>query len=103
MATRKPRRTEWRQVNGKWTRSLGQRGVRVRLFELTKGGAYYRDLWIPGHGKSRRSLGTTDKAEAERLGRELLSALLQEGEIAESGSLPLGYLWERYQRECPAY
>lgn len=103
MATRKPRRTEWRQVKGKWTRSLGTRGVRVRLFQRSKDGSFFRALWIQGRGKSRKSLGTTDRAEAERLGRELLAALLQEGAIADRGALPLGYLWERYQRECPAF
>lgn len=103
MATRKPRRTEWKQINGKWTRSLGSRGVRVRLFQITKNGSFFRALWIPGRGKSRKYIGTKDKAEAERIGRELLSALLLEGEVAESGSLPLGYLWERYQRDCPAF
>lgn len=103
MATRKPRRNEWRQVRGKWTRSLGERGLRIRLFEMTKGGRYYRDLWIPGRGKSRKCLGTSDRAEAERFGRELLSALLRDGEVTESGVLPLSYLWERFQKECPAF
>src|SRR5688572_3559398 len=32
MATRIPRRTEWHQVDGRWARSLGERGTRVRLF-----------------------------------------------------------------------
>src|SRR5688572_8922429 len=103
MATRKPRRNEWRQVNGKWTRSLGERGLRVRLFELTKGGNYYRDLWLPGRGKSRRCIGTTDRADAERIGRELLAALLKDEHVALSGILPLGHLWERYSTESPAF
>lgn len=103
MATRKPRRNEWRQVNGKWTRSLGERGLRVRLFESAKGGSYYRDLWLPGRGKNRRCIGTTDRAEAERIGRELLAALLKDQYVASSGALPLGYLWERYRNESPAF
>lgn len=103
MATRKPGRNEWRLVSGKWVRSLGTRGVRVRLFQKTKDGSFYRYLWIPGRGRSRASLGTRDRAEAERLGRALLSALLRDGEVVESGSLTLGYLWGRYQRECPAF
>lgn len=58
---------------------------------------------IPGHGRSRASLGTRERAEAERLGRELVSALLRDGELLENGSLSIGLLWERYQRECPAF
>ncbi len=38
MATRKPSRSEWQLKSGKWTRSLGSRGARVRLFQKRRGG-----------------------------------------------------------------
>ena len=66
--------------------------MRVRLFQMTKDGSFYRDLWVPGRGKNRRCIGTTDRVEAERLGRELLAALLMDHRIMDSAVLPLGYL-----------
>lgn len=101
---RKPSRAEWRQSkNGLWTRSLGTRGARVKLFERTKGGGFYRDVWIPGRGRDRKSLGTSDRMEAERLGKQLLSALLRDEEIERAGVLPLGALWERYRRDAVSF
>lgn len=100
---RKPRRDSWRQVNGLWTRSLGSRGARVRLFERTKGGAYYRAVHVPGRGKDRKSLGTCDRDEAERLGKELLAALLREEELTQNGVVTLRYLADRYHAEAAAF
>lgn len=101
---RKPSRSEWQQRNGLWTRTIGNRGARIRLFERTKGGGYYRALWIPGRAtEDRRSLQTTDRGEADRLGRELLGAILREEERAASGALPLGELWRRYSGECASF
>src|SRR5687767_14438366 len=40
----------WHQKGGRWARSLGHRGVRVRLFQKRKDGTFYRDVWIPGSG-----------------------------------------------------
>ena len=99
---RKPRRDTWRQVKGKWVRSLGSRGARIRLFETTRG-VYYRDVWLPCRGKSRKSLGTSDRAEADRLGKELLAALLKQEEVVESGVLTLSHLWQRFSTESPAF
>ena len=64
---------------------------------------YYRDVWIAGRGKNRKCLGTTDRAEADRLGTQLLSALLRQEEVAVSGTVTLRYLWERYSKESPAF
>jgi integrase len=99
---RKPRRDTWRQVNGRWTRSLGSRGTRIRLFEK-RNGVYFRDVWLSGRGKNRKSLGTRDRAEADRLGSQLLAALLRHEETAASGTLTLRHLWERYSQESPAF
>jgi len=91
-------RNKWNRFNGTWTISLGSRGTRVRLFERAKGGVYYRDVWINGR-KDRRSLQTSDRHEAERLGKLLLSELLS-GRLETSGPLTLGTLWNRFSDEC---
>ena len=100
---RKPSRSEWHQHKGLWSRSLGNRGVRVRLFQKRSGGQFYRAVWIPGRGLDRRCLLTSDRIEADRLGRELLGALLRNEEVAAPETLTLGILWERYKKECVAF
>jgi integrase len=102
MATRN-RRDEWHQVNGKWTRSLGFRGTRVRLFQKRKDGTFYRTVWVAGSGRTHASILTRDRAEAERLGRLLLSELLRQEELTLPGRLTLWALWDRYKRECAAF
>lgn len=103
MATRKPRRNEWRCSNGKWMRSLGSRGMRVRLFQNRRDGVFYRAVWIAGRGKDRRSLGTSDRNEAERLGRELLATLLRGDPSEPEAAATLSRLWEQYRTECPGF
>jgi len=97
------RRNEWQQTKGLWTRSLGERGARVRLFQKRKGGVFFRDVWVPGQGKSRRAIGTTDRAEAERLGRALLAGLLRGDRSESAKKLTLGELWRRFAVESTAY
>jgi hypothetical protein len=53
MATRN-RRKEWRRVKGKWMRSLGDRGMRIRLFQKRPDGMFYRAVSIPAGGVIRR-------------------------------------------------
>jgi len=77
MATRKPSRSEWQLKSGKWTRSLGSRGTRVRLFQKRSGGLFYRAFWVPSRGVDRKCLGTVGRAEAEKLGKALLGVLLK--------------------------
>lgn len=94
----------WRKVRGRWTRSLGMRGLRVRLFE-NGSGMFYRDMWVPGEGYDRKCLGTTNRTEAERIGRELL-AELRGGTvkpIAQPTGVTLGDLWQRYRSSCAAF
>jgi integrase len=103
---RKPRkasRTEWHQHKGLWSRSLGNRGMRLRLFEKRSGGGFYRSVWIPGQGFSRKSLGTTERNEADKLGRALLAALLRNENVTASGALMLGDLWARYKRDAVTF
>lgn len=43
---------DWHQTRGCWSRSLGERGTRVRLSQRKKGRAFYRTVWVTGRGKS---------------------------------------------------
>src|SRR5258708_1363065 len=98
------RRTEWtKTAAGGWTRSMGERGVRVRIFENRRGGVFYRAVWVPGVGRDVVSLETTDRDEAEQRGRALLAALLNGDPIAKPAAITLERLRERYQKEAPAF
>jgi integrase len=101
---RPSKRDGWRVVGGKWTRSLGTRGTRVRLFQKRRGGAFYRAVWLPGRGRDLACLHTGSREEAEQLGRSLLASLLL-GDKAPSPNarITLRGLWERYREECPIY
>lgn len=103
MATRKPSRTEWKQARGKWSRSFGDSGTRIRLFQNRSGGNFYRSLWLRGRGEDRKCMGTSDRVEAERLAKDLVAALLRDEQLVSSGELPLGLLWDRYQSECVTF
>ena len=100
---RKPSRTEWHQHKGLWSRSLGNRGVRVRLFQKRRGRQFYRAVWLQGRGEDRRCLLTSERLEAEQLGKELLGAILRNDEISAPDVLTLGTLWHRYRTECVAF
>lgn len=96
---RRNRRNEWRLVGGKWIRSLGNRGARIRLFQNRVDGPFYRDVWIAGRGKSRKCLDTRNRNEAERLGMQLLANLLVSEELEPIGPVRLKYLLDRYCAE----
>lgn len=100
---RQPSQSQWHQSAGKWTYSLGVRGVRVQLFQKRSGEVFYRTLWLDGRRINRRSLETVDRARAERLASELLRALLRGDELAAGAVLTLRELWERFNRECVAF
>ena len=100
MATRK--RSEWhRTKNGCWTCSLGDRGMRVRLFQKRRDGPFYRAVWRSDQTEDQKPLATKDHNEALRLGKLLLSELLKGGVFQpQRQPLTLGHLWERYAHEC---
>ncbi len=105
MANRIARRNSWHRTRaGAWTCSIGERGVRVRLFEKRRGGMFHRAVWIPGAGEDQKPLGTKDREEARRLGRMLLAGLLK-GEVQAVPRTPLTLeeLWCRYSSECAEY
>ena len=104
MTHRHARRHEWHQTTRGWTRSFGDRGLRIRLFQKRKGGTFYRFVWRSGRGANEKCLHTTDRTEAEHLVRQLLArATLQEPERVSLGPLTLGVLLERYCTECATF
>jgi len=105
MAQRIARRNGWHRTQaGALTCSIGERGCRVRLFEKTRGGGFHRAVWIAGAGEDRRSMNTTDREEALRLGRLLLAEVLKgKGQALPRTPLTLGELWRRYSSECAEY
>src|SRR4051812_25759932 len=105
MALRIAKRNSWhRTKSGAWTCSLGERGLRVRLFQKRKSGMFHRAVWRPDTGFDQRPLGTDDRDTAMQLGRLLLAELLK-GEVVgvSQGPLTLGQLWRRYSTECAEY
>ena len=104
MPPRRTRRDQWRvSKKGTWTCSLGVRGCRVRLFQITKDGCFYREVHLPGHGKDRVSLHTRERAEAERLGRELLTSLMSGVAPKANPVVRLGDLASAFLAESPMY
>jgi integrase len=93
----------WNQVNSMWTLSLGSRGMRVRLFQKRKDGVFFRATWIAGVGRDQLSLGTTDRDEAERLGRELFTAMIEQKTPPAAGVVRLTEVWRRYRTECATH
>ena len=89
----------WYQLDGKWALSLGQRGMRVRLFQKRRDGVFFRAVWVPGSGCDQVSLQTSDRHEAERLGRELLAELQEAKAPLSVGVVRMGELTRRYQAE----
>ena len=96
------RRNQWRYVRGKWTRSLGERGYRVRLFQKRKGGTFYRAVWVD-RNRNIACLHTKDRDEAERLGTLLLAELLRQESVRLPGKVTLGELWNRFQHEAVSF
>jgi integrase len=103
MATRQPSRSEWHQHNGLWSRSLGYRGIRVRLFQKRSGGMFYRAMWVPGRGFDKKCVGTTNRVEAEKLGKALLVAMRNDEHSSSLAVLSLSALWERYKTESVTF
>ena len=66
MSKRKPRRC--------WSKSIGERGYRVRVYEARPGGTIMRSVYVNGK-EARKSLGHRDKQLAIQHAYELLHAL----------------------------
>lgn len=103
MTSRRTRRDQWRKTNkGTWTISLGSRGQRIRLFQNRKDGVFYREVFRDGR-KDRQSLGTSDRDEAERLGKQLLSMLLSGQAPRPKSIVRLGALADAFVKESPMF
>ena len=100
----RPTRHEWHQTDsGSWTRTIGDRGLRIRLFD--KSGVYYREIYLPGGGKDRKSLGTSDRREADRLAKQLYAELVRgPAPVAViPTTVTLAALWGRYRTTSQRY
>ena len=78
-----------------WSKSIGERGHRIRLYEARPGGPLMRSIWM--HGKEdRKSLGHRDRARATREAYEFLSGLAVTEKALEEERLTLGLVQELY-------
>ena len=84
-----------------WTKSLGERGHRVRLYEGRRAGPIMRSVFVNGK-EVRKSLGHRDKEKAIRQAYELLTALQANENALDEHSLTLGLLKDLYV-ESPAH
>jgi hypothetical protein len=88
-------------VTGALSRSVGQWGHRMRLFQKRAGGPFYSIVNLKDGRRQVRSLRTADPAGALRLAV---------GRLDPSGRtwistcrVALGQLWERYRSECETF
>jgi integrase len=79
----------------RWSKSIGEPGNRVRLYEARPGGPIMRSTWVKGK-EDRRSLGHRDRELATRQAYELLSGLLANEQAIRDESLTLGMLARMY-------
>src|SRR5207245_7851018 len=84
-----------------WSKSIGERGHRVRVYEARPGGPIMRSVFVTGK-EARNSLEHRDKRKAVRQGYELLTDLLVNEQALEDHSLTLGLLTDLYL-DSPAH
>ena len=87
MSKRKPRRC--------WSKSIGERGYRVRIYEARPGGTIMRSVYI-NRKEARKSLGHRDKQLAIQQAYELLRSLFANETAIEDESLTAGLLKDLY-------
>lgn len=96
--------SKWKKDSrGRYARSFGSRGTRVRVFQREPGGAYYREVWRGEQGVSRKSLKTRDRRKAEELGKKFAAMMVLNQELvdsdAEAGDVGLRDLWNAFRKE----
>lgn len=80
-----------------WRKSLGERGLRVYLFERTPGGNLYREVYVGGRRiAAKKSLRHRDRERAEADGYMLLAKLKSREEALQGGKLTLSTLFDIY-------
>jgi integrase len=86
-----------------WRKSLGERGLRVYLFEREPGGNLYREVYAGGKRvAAKKSLGHRDRERAIADGYTLLSKLTAREDALRDGKVTLALLFDMY-RESPAH
>lgn len=78
-----------------WSKTVGERPHRVRVYEVAGGSMLYRSVFVRGN-ENRRSLGHRDKARALRQARELVRQLESHEAGVASGSVTLAMLVRLY-------
>ena len=78
-----------------WSKSIGERGARVRLYEDRPGGPLSRSVYVNGKEK-RKSLGHRDKELAIRQAYELLHSLLSNQQALDQETLTIGMAVQLY-------
>src|SRR5204862_3615727 len=78
-----------------WSKSMGERGARVGLYEGRAGGPLSRSVYIKGKEK-RKSLGHRDKELAIRQAYELLHSLLSNQQALDQETLTIGMAVQLY-------
>src|SRR5881397_958242 len=84
-----------------WSKSIGEPGRRVRLYEARPGSPIMRSVFANGK-EDRKSLRHRDKERAIEEGYELVRALLANEQALDEGSLTLGMVVDLY-KQSPAF
>src|SRR5207247_10954376 len=82
-----------------WSKSIGEPGRRVRLYEARPGGPIMRSVFVNGK-EDRKSLKHRDKERAIGEGYELVRALLANEQAFDEGRLTLGMVAELYKQSA---
>src|SRR3989442_11779737 len=78
-----------------WSKSIGERGARVRLYDDRPGGPLFRSVYVNGK-EVRKSLGHRDKELAIRQAYELLHSLLSNEQALDQETLTIGMTAQPY-------
>ena len=84
-----------------WSKSIGEPGRRVRLYEARPGGPIMRSAFVNGK-EDRKSLKHRDKEKAIGEAYELVRALLANEKALDEQSVTLGMVAELY-KQSPAF
>src|SRR2546425_4861695 len=84
-----------------WSKSIGERGTRVRLYEDRPGGPVCRSVYVKGR-EVRKSLGHRDKELAIRQAYELLHSLRTNEQALAQETLTVGMTSQLYM-ESPQH
>src|SRR5438445_7144469 len=97
-----PERPWHKSKSGRWSLSLGVRGLKVRVQQHKPGGTFQRVFRVGGR-VSYASLHATERQGARRLAIEFIRELEKGKKINLAEPLTLDKLWNRYQQEASSY